>query len=101
MKRLSLMLNHSKKNDIVELLQQLEHVNAYTIFHGEGHFPGNIASFESAYDEVMGFVPRIRVDLLLDDDDVASVLDKIKQCTGCNARNGVYWISPVDSMGEL
>lgn len=101
MKRLSLMLNESKQNEIVELLQQLQEVGAYTIYHGEGHFPGNIAPFESVQDEVMGFVPRIRIDLLLEDTDVAPVLDKIKGCSTCGSHGGVYWISPVDSMGTL
>ena len=101
MKILSLMLNESKQNEIVELLQQLKEVNAYTIFHGEGHFPGNIAPFESVHDEVMGFVPRIRIDLLLDDKDVTQVLSTIKGCSTCGSHGGVYWISPVDGIGEL
>ncbi|MBN2717928.1 MAG: DUF3240 family protein [Deltaproteobacteria bacterium] len=101
MKRLSLIINESKQNDIVELLQQLKQVSAYTIFHGEGHFPGHIAPFESIQDEVMGFVPRIYIDLLLEDADVKAVLAEIKKCGSCDAYGGVYWISPVDSMGTL
>ena len=101
MKQLSLMLNGSKQNEMVDLLQTLKEVSAYTIFHGEGHFAGNIASFESIHDEVMGFVPRIRIDLLLDDKDVDAVLAKIKTCGNCNSHGGVYWISPIDIFGEL
>ncbi|MBN2670122.1 MAG: DUF3240 family protein, partial [Deltaproteobacteria bacterium] len=72
MKCLSLLMNQSKQNEIIDLLQQMKAVSAYTIFHGEGHFSGNIAPFESVQDEVMGFVPRIRIDLLLEDKDVKS-----------------------------
>lgn len=101
MKQLSLVFNKSKQNEMVGLLQTISKVNAYTVFHGEGHFPGNIAPFESVRDEVMGFVPRIRIDLLLEDADVDSVLNKIKDCAICNSHGGVYWISPVDRMGQL
>lgn len=101
MKQLSLMLNKSKQNEMVGLLQTLSQVSAYTVFHGEGHFSGNIAPFESVRDEVIGFVPRIRIDLLLDDEDVDSVLRQIKECASCNSHGGVYWISPVERMGDL
>ena len=101
MKKVSLLLNESKQNEIIELLQQFKEVSAYSLFHGEGHFPGNIAPFESVQDEVMGFVPRIRIELLLEDSDVAPVLEKIKSCSSCGSHGGVYWVSPIESMGEL
>ena len=101
MKCLSLIVNESSKHELVELLRGLPEVNAYTIFHGEGHYSGNIQPFESAHDEVMGYVPRIRIDLFLEEEAVETVVDRIKQCTICTSHLGIYWTSAVDVMGEL
>lgn len=101
MKCLSLIINQSSKNEIVELMRRLPEVDAYTIFHGEGHYSGNIQPFESAHDEVLGYVPRIRMDVFLKEENVDNVIEKIKTCSSCASRRGIYWTSPVDNMGEL
>jgi len=101
MKCLSLIINESSKNEMVEFLRSLPEVSAYTIFHGEGHYSGNLRPFESARDEVMGYVPRIRIDLLLEADAVDAVVDRIKHCSACASRRGIYWVSPVSAMGEI
>ena len=101
MKCLSLIINESSKNDLVELMRRLPEVDAYTLFHGEGHYSGNIQPFESAHDEVLGYVPRIRIDIFLEEEHVETVIEHIKACAGCSAKLGRYWTSPVDDMGQL
>ena len=101
MRCLSLIINESSKNEFVELMRRLPEVDGYTIFHGEGHYSGGIQPFESAHDEVLGYVPRIRIDVFLKKEDIDKVIAQIKTCSACAARRGFYWISTVDAMGEL
>ena len=101
MKCLSLVVNKTTKRDLVELLADMPEVSAYTVFHGEGHYIGNTQPFESAQDEVMGFVPRIRIDLFLEDKDLDGVIRRIKECSPRGTGRGLYWVSAVDSMGEF
>ena len=101
MKCLSLVINESSKNELVELMRRLPEVNGYTIFHGEGHYSGNIQPFESAHDEVLGYVPRIRIDVFLKEEDVDRVIEQVKACSVCSLRRGLYWTSTVDNLGEL
>ena len=101
MKCLSLIINKSSKTEIVELMRRLPEVDAYTIFHGEGHYSGNIQPFESAHDEVLGYVPRIRIDVFLQEKDVDTVIKRIKSCSVCASKLGLYWTSTVENMGEL
>ena len=101
MKCLSLLVNESTKRELVELLQSLPEVNAYTIFHGEGHHAGDQQPFDSALDEVMGFVPRIRIDLFLAKENLNGVVERIKACGGRGLSKGLYWVSAVETMGEF
>ena len=101
MKCLSLVINESSKREIVELMRRLPEVDGYTIFHGEGHYSGTIQPFESAHDEVLGYVPRIRIDVFLKEADVEKVINQIKTCASCTSRRGLYWTSTVDDLGEL
>ncbi len=101
MKCLSLLVNESTKRELVELLQGLPEVSAYTIFHGEGHHTGDQQPFDSALDEVMGFVPRIRIDLFVAKENLTSVVERIKGCGSCEQAKGLYWVSAVEAMGEF
>ena len=102
MKCLTFVVNESTKEEIIELLQDVEEVSAYTLFTGEGRSRDiGTNPFETAADEVMGYVPRIRIDLILPDDAVTKVIDKIRKCQSCITRRGIYWTSPVDTFGAL
>lgn len=102
MKCLSLLVNESSKRELVELLRSLPEVSGYTVFRGEGHESKDQQPFATARDEVLGFVPRIRIDLFLASEHLEGVVEQLKRCNGCGtAGRGVYWVSSVDSMGEL
>lgn len=101
MKCLSLIINESSKSDIVEMMRNLPEVTAYTMFHGEGHYSGGIQPFESPNDEVLGYVPRIRIDLFLKDDDVEKVIASFRSCSPCSSKRGLFWVSSMDSIGNL
>ena len=101
MKCLTLIVNRSTQGDIIEALRALPEVSTYTISHGEGHYGDGVPPFESADDEIKGYVPRIRIDLILEDETVSKVLERVKQCSVCTSKLGIYWTSTVDTIGDL
>ena len=101
MKCLSLVVRESTKGELVERLRSIPAVSTYTIFSGEGHSTQGVQPFESAHDEVVGYVPRIRIDLVVEAEAVRSVIDSIRELTTPAGKLGTYWISAVDEIGEL
>ena len=49
----------------------------------------------------MGYTPRVRVDILLEDHNVDSVLHSIRNTTKGIEGQGVFWVSPVEQSGQL
>ena len=101
MKCLTLVVNQSSQGDIAETLRLLPEVGSYTVLKGEGYYGDSLPPFESSRDEVMGYIPRIRIDLVLEDDKLGAVLEHIKKCGVCSSKLGVYWVTPVDEIGSL
>jgi len=102
MKCLSLVVRASVKQDLVDKLQSIPEVSGYTILQGEGHSTRTTEdSFETTRDAVVGYVPRVRLDLVLADDDVDKVLSQLRSCDICSAGRGAYWLTPVEAWGRL
>lgn len=102
MKILTLIIHTNVQQELADLLRTIDKVPGFTLSHVEGH--GSEAekdSFLSARDEVVGYVPRVRFEILLEDSDVDVVLsglcDKEKNLTG----QGAYWVTPVEKGGHL
>ena len=55
----------------------------------------------SARDEVVGYVPQVRVDIVLEDNDVAGVLADLRSSQCGLAGHGSYWVTAVESQGLL
>lgn len=102
MKCLTLVLHESSKQDLIDLFQQIPEVNAYTFIRGEGHTDDTGKNpFESNYDRVVGYVPRSRVDIILADEEIETVLKAINESESCAQGLGVWWVSPVEQWGSL
>lgn len=102
MKILTLVVHAAVRQDLADILRGLPQVSGFTFTDVEGHGPQTDSDpFLSARDRVVGHVPRVRVELLLDDADVDPVLGAI--CgAACSARGqGVYWLTPVERHGRL
>ncbi len=52
-------------------------------------------------DKVVGYVPRVRVDILLDDTDVDAVIDALRDPETGIRGQGVFWVTSVDQHGRL
>jgi len=80
----------------------MEIILGYTISHVEGHGEESESDeFLSARDKVVGFAPRIRSDILLQDQDVDKLLAVLKSKENNIIGQGVYWVTAVEQGGHL
>ncbi len=102
MKCLTLITHESIKQELIDMLRQMPEVTGYTFIRGEGRSNDTERNpFETTRDQVMGFVPRLRVDLILEDDAVETVMLRLQGCDSCVNGMGIWWTSPVEQWGQL
>jgi nitrogen regulatory protein P-II 1 len=102
MKNLTLIVHAEVKQALADTLRGLKLVRGFTFTSVEGHGAhGGEDAFLSARDRVVGYVPHMRVDLLLEDRDVEPVL-KALHASNCGvAGRGVFWVTPLERQGRL
>jgi nitrogen regulatory protein P-II 1 len=102
MKNLTLILHTNVQQDLADHLRGIEHVSGFSFSHVEGHgVQVESDPFLSARDKVVGYTPRVRVDILLEDEHVDSVLLSIRKTTKGIEGQGIFWVSPVEQSGQL
>ncbi len=102
MKNLVMIVHANMQQDLADRLRSLIQVQGFTFSHVEGH--GTQVKhdpFLSTRDKVVGYVPRVRVDILLHDTDVETVLAAIRDNEGGQSAQGVYWVTAVERQGQL
>ena len=102
MKKLTLIVHADVQEALADVLRANPHVGGFTFTHVEGHGPQEEQDpFLSERDRVVGYVPHVRVDLVLDNAAVDKVLAALleSQC-GVTGR-GVYWVTPIERHGRL
>jgi len=102
MKNLTLIVHADIRQALADELRGLQGVEGFTFTTVEGHGPQDERdAFLSARDRVVGYVPHVRVDLLLEDRDVDRVLEALRESNCGVVGRGVYWIAPVAQSGKL
>ncbi len=102
MKHLTLIIHTNVQQDVADQLRSLEQVSGFTFSHAEGHgVEVESDPFLSARDKVVGYTPRIRVDILLEDSDVDLVLESLRKTTCGVEGQGIYWVTAVEQSGHL
>ncbi|MCK5796055.1 MAG: DUF3240 family protein [Deltaproteobacteria bacterium] len=102
MKCLTLIVHQSAKQHLLDLLSSTPEVPGFTLVQAEGHTDHTGDNpFESIRDRVLGYVPRIRVDVLLEDDAVDPVLARLRDCESCMKGRGIWWVTSVATHGTL
>jgi len=102
MKHLTLIVHTNVQQDLADQLRGLEQVSGFTFSHAEGHgVQAENDAFLSARDKVVGYTPRVRVDILLEDSDVDAVLKSLRNTSYGVEGHAVYWISSVEHSGRL
>ena len=102
MKVLTLIVHTNVQQTLSDLLRSLEPVSGFTFTHVEGHGAEiEKDGFVAAHDNAVGYIPRIRTDLLLQDSDVETVLQAISAAEVGIIGQGFYWVTPVEAGGHL
>lgn len=102
MKILTLIVHTSVQQELSDQLRSMDQIPGVTFTHVEGH--GNEVekdSFVSARDEVVGYVSRIRTDILLEDEAVEAVLSMLFNKENNITGQGIYWTTPVEKGGHI
>ncbi len=102
MKVLTLIAHTNIQQQLANLLRTIDQVPGFTFIHVEGH--GTEVEndpFLSAHDDVVGYIPRIRTDILLDDADVDAVLARLCESKANLTGHGIYWVTDVKKGGRL
>lgn len=102
MKKLTLIVHADTKEALADALRAMPQVTGFTFTPVEGHGPQEERDlFLSARDRVVGYVPHVRVDLVLEDAHVDKVLEAL-QASSCGvAGRGVYWVTRLERQGRL
>ncbi|OGW41372.1 MAG: hypothetical protein A2X57_09410 [Nitrospirae bacterium GWD2_57_8] len=97
-----MIVHADSRQSLADLLRSQPMVTGFTFTHVEGH--GAQDEFDpalSARDRVVGYTPRMRVDILLNDEEVDEVL-QVLRADGCGlAGCGIFWITPLEQHGRL
>ena len=102
MKILTLIVHTNVQQELSDRLRSMDKVSGFTFTHVEGHGDDiEKDGYLSARDEVVGYIPRIRTDLLLEDTDVDSVLKNILDKKSAIAGQGFYWVTSAEKGGHL
>lgn len=102
MKILTLIVHTDSKEALADTLHTLPQVTGFTFSPVEGHGPHEDRGPSlSARDRVVGYVPHVRVDLILEDTDVDKVLETLKAADNGVAGRGVYWVTRLERQGRL
>lgn len=102
MKNLVLIVHTSAQQGIADLLRGLDQIKGFTFSQAEGHgIHSEEDSFLSARDKVVGYTPQMRVDILLEDEDVKTVLAAIRTEKGLVVDQGFFWVTPIEMQGHL
>ncbi len=102
MKNLVLIIHAGLKQNFTDLLNNIDDVDGFTFTSVEGHGAQSKHNLElSERDKVVGYVPRLRVDLLLDDSKVEAVLDVFRKNRNSEKKQNFYWITDVKDQGRF
>ncbi len=91
MKNLTLVIHINIQQDLADQLRNMEQVSGFTFSHAEGHgVQAENDPFLSARDKVVGYTPKMRVDILLQDSDVDTVLGLLRGSKHGIEGQGIY-----------
>ena len=103
MKNLTLIVHSAMRQAASDLLRELA-VDNFTLIDAEGHGVNSQLDRElSNRDRVVGYVPRLRIDILLEDASLEKILEGFKNNIGggSGAKQTIYWITEVSQNGRF
>lgn len=101
MKKFSMVVHSSLQQELADLLRSLK-LDSFMFSHIEEHSAhGEHDMLLSARDRVVGYVPKVRVDVILDDAHAMKLVDEIREAKASFKGKALYWLSAVEDSGEL
>lgn len=103
MKNLTLIIHSSMRQAARDLLIDLA-VDNFTFIEVEGHGVNSQLDQElSSRDRVVGYVPRLRIDVLVEDSNLTKILESFKNSISSNsaAKQTNFWVTEVSQNGIL
>lgn len=102
MKHLTLIVHADVRQALADVLRGLKEIEGFTFTSIEGHGPQDERDPQlSARDRVVGYTPHVRVDIVLDDKNVDSVLRGLRESRCGVTGRSVYWITELVRQGRL
>lgn len=96
MKKLTLIVHTDIEQPLADLLRSLPQVSDFIFTQVEAHGAQDERDHAlSARDRVVGYTPHVRVDLILTEADIETVLTALRASPIGIAGRGVYWVTPV------
>ena len=102
MKKLTIIVHASLQQALADCLRSIEQLDTFIFTHVEEH--SSYLEYDpilSAADKVVGYVPQVRVDILMKDEHSTVVLTAIRQTHCMFKGKGIYWITNLPEAGEL
>ncbi len=102
MKCLTLYLHASSEGAVLDCLRAHPRVSGFTLVACQGHSNSDsVGQAETTMDHVVGFVPRIRIEVVLEDGQAQEVLASLKEHMGGRGSHGMWTITPVQEWGSI
>ena len=102
MKMLTVIIHEGAKQNLIDILLEMDEVGGFTAIKAEGYFKeASKNPFESTLDQVAGYVPRVRVDILVSPHAIERILSSLSLCESCVEGTGLFWVTEVESSGRL
>ena len=102
MKCVTLIVHASAKSALTDFFHEIAEVRRFTMIDCEGYDENDLADPRiSPGDRVVGYIPRVRIDLTVNDPDVTTVMTKLHATESQVSGLGIYWITPIEDEGIL
>jgi len=101
MKKFSMVVHQSLQQALADYLRS-QNLQTFMFSHLEEHSSHTGKDhFLSARDKVVGYVPQVRVDVIVDEEDVKHLLENMRNLDSAFKGKGIYWVTDVDEFGSL
>jgi len=101
MKKLSMVVHSSLQQELADILRSLQ-LDCFMFSHIEEHSSqSEHDALLSARDKVVGYVPKVRLDVILEDARALTLVDEIRDSKFSSMGKSLYWITELEASGEL
>jgi len=102
-KCLTLFVHAAVRDEVVDCLREDSEVSGFTLTEAQGHSSATAEDdpFLATRDRVVGYVPRVRIEVVLPDDAVDAVLDRVRASLSRGGTAGAWLVTDAEGFGRL